>query len=601
MSVEVVPNYQDEDLRTLARLERMYREGKQYREEWSKNWKRGEEFYRGKQWGPRAQWKSTPQRNYIGSKTRTVQALLTDNRIRIQVMPRSSQFSDYAESMNRLVDYTWDDIGMDTVIDQGILTSLLFSKAFYYSYFDHSVRKICTELVDPRAIVVDPNATCIEDARFLCHSAMMSRSAILNRWPGAAEKLKGGVASHQDTLLPSFGSNPEPAEVGTKLDSDGNATSGSTVYYRADSAGEAPGDMIRTRQYWIRDEEMVEEPLIGPNGIAYTYPDGSPVYIQRYASFGGRHIIVAGNCIVHDGPNPFEHQEFPYVEHDCYKVPGEFWGISFVDDLIEVQRELNKTLAQIIDAKNFTANPMFKYLRSSQIKPQQIVAKPGLGIPVNSLADIEYIPPPNLPNYVLQLVEHAEMSLDRITGVNDVMEGRKPSGIQAGVAIEQLQEAGNTKIRYLARLMERAISKIGSQWVALARQYITEAQEIRVIDRETGNFQFIKVTPEMIRGEWDIFAVPGSSLPKSREARFRQALQAMQAGLFDQEAALEWLDHPSKEGVLARVRAIQAQQMQLAQEIDQTIGGGGQMEGPPPTMRKPQVAGRGGGFYNQEG
>lgn len=595
----LVTKYSDEKHRLLARLDAMYQEGLAYRKENSDSWKRGEEFYKGQQWGARPEWKSTPVRNYVGSKTRTVQALLTDNRIRIQVLPRESAFKDYADTMNKFVDYTWDVIGMDEVIDQGILTSLLFSKAFYYSYFDHGERRIVTELVDPRNIVVNKGATCIQDARFLCHTAMMSRSAILARWPAAAEYLKVRSSTQNDPFTPNIDSSSEAVNVGTRLDDAGDATNASTPYYRADSVGHGQNDLMRVRQFWIRDEEMVQEPLLREDGTPYVYSDGSPVYIQKYATYGGRHVIEAGNCILHDGPNPFLHQEFPYVEHDCYPVPGEFWGISFVADLIDVQKELNKTLSQIIDAKNFTMNPMVKYKRNGHLRPEMMVARPGNTLPVNDMGDVEFLNPPQLPSYVLDLVTHSEMSMDRITGVNDVMEGRKPSGIQAGVAIEQLQEAGNTKIRQLARRMERAVSRLGRQWLALSRQYIKEGQEIRIVNPETGEFTFLQVTPEMIRGEWDVFTVPGSSLPKSREARFRQALSAMEAGLFDQEAALDWLDHPSKDAVLARIRQLRMMQMQVLEESRSASGGG--MEGPPPTLRKPQVAGRGGGFYNQEG
>jgi len=178
-------------------------------------------------------------------------------------------------------------------------------------------------------------------------------------------------------------------------------------------------------------------------------------------------------------------------------------------------------------------------------------------------------------------------------------------GITAGVAIEQLQEAGHTRIRLLARHMENAIVDWGRMTLAYHSQFLQEPKLVRVSDPDTGEVQFIPITPEMVRAEWDIEVVAGSTLPRSRDARQRMALELFKEGLIDKSDALRYIEFPGAEDALRRMRQQEQIQTALALSGVQQDGGGGGGEGGgaapqgPPLGRRPQVSGRGGGFYNQ--
>jgi hypothetical protein len=193
---------------------------------------------------------------------------------------------------------------------------------------------------------------------------------------------------------------------------------------------------------------------------------------------------------------------------------------------------------------------------------------------------------------------------DDTTGVFDVTQGKNPVGITAGVAIEQLQEASHTRIRLLTRHMEDSIRAWGEMTLAYHKQFLTEPKLIRTHDPVTGQVEFTPITPEMVQAGWDIEVVAGSTLPRSRDARQREALELFGAGLFDKEEALQYIEHPGREKVLGRLR--QQEQMQAALALAGAGGGGGgggqgggvQSLGSRP-QRKPQVSGRGGGLNNQ--
>jgi len=171
------------------------------------------------------------------------------------------------------------------------------------------------------------------------------------------------------------------------------------------------------------------------------------------------------------------------------------------------------------------------------------------------------------------------------------------------VAIEQLQEAGHTRIRLLARHMEDTIADWGRMTLAYHKQFLTEPKVVRVSDPDSGQVQFITITPEMVREEWDVEVVAGSTLPRSRDARQRMAMELFKEGVIDKADVLKYVEFPGAEDVLRRMR--QQEQMQTAMALagvgqqDQGGGGGGPAPAGPPPGRRPQVSGRGGGFFNQ--
>ncbi len=108
----------------------------------------------------------------------------------------------------------------------------------------------------------------------------------------------------------------------------------------------------------------------------------------------------------------------------------------------------------------------------------------------------------------------------------------------------------------------------------------------------------------MIKGQWDLDVVAGSTLPRSRDARQRTAVELYKLKLFDKEQALRWMELPGTEKLLLRLKEEEQRRTELLLEgVDLEGGGGGAGGGPggPPPLRRPQVSTRGGGFNNQPG
>jgi hypothetical protein len=570
---------QDEQI-MVSRLLRMYDEAKRYKQEWTGTWKRSWEFYVGRQWGQRPRWKASPVENYVFSKVETMLPILTDNRPRINTLPEQQEFSQYAESMQGLVNHLWDQLDMDNVVIQVTKNMLLYGKGFYYSFWDPDEQKICCVSVDPQTIFVDKDSTSITDCRYMVHLSRMAEPDILTRWPGAQGKFQAGartVPDEEENYGPASIPEHMGINVGLSYETAGQSQ-GMVSYVKSDMGSVAlEDDMIQVLQFWIHDPSLTVEPLQDAGGKNFEDKHGDAVMIEKARYPYGRHIIVAGDRIIHDDENPYVHGQFPYVEQDCHKVPGEFWSISAVQNLISPQMELNKTLGQIIDNKNLMGNNQWIISKAAGIDPKGITGEPGLVLEKAPGAEVERVEAKPLPNYIIQFVQDRKQAMDDISGVFDVTQGRKPSGITAGIAIESLQEAAQTRLRALVRNLENAIARTGQQWVGLAQQFYDQARTIRVTDPQTGDFQFVELTPEMIRGQWEIMVAAGSTLPRSREVRQAQAVELFQLGVFDEQALLDWIDHPGRDRVLSRVKERQAKEEELAaqgSELERSLIGG---------------------------
>jgi len=528
----------------------------------------------------RPSWKSSPVENYVFSKVETIIPILTDNRPTIHVLPRDPEFSEYAEHIHNLLGYHWDRLNMDDIVLEATKNSLIFGKGFYYTYWDYDIGDIACESVDPQNIFVDPMARSIKKCRYLVHVARMSVWDIINQWPDAAGKVEYGAQTVEE---------PSPKTGWTSLDrvsvhagaayADPSIPTGRVVPWvgaRLDDVGQPDAESVQVLQFWIRDPSVTREPLMSRGGEQMTDAEGNKLFLENQKYPGGRHIVLAGDTIIHDGPNPFLHGEFPYVEQDCHKVPGEFWCVSVVQNLISPQMELNKALGQVIDNKNLMGNAQWVVSSDAGIKADQITAKPGLVIVKTRGSEVERVSPEALPSYIQEFIEGRKRSLDDISGVYDTTQGRKPTGITAGVAIESLQEAAATRLRALVRNLENAVRNVGQQWVGVAQQFYEDAKMVRVTDPDTGEFTFDSITPEMIQAQWEVQVAAGSTLPRSREVRQGQAVELFQLGVFDEEALLEWIQHPGRDKLLARIRARQEKALELAERgvsMNQALGG----------------------------
>ena len=599
-----IPTQSEDDRKKVKRLHAIFEDSRAAKNEATKSWENSWNFYRGHHWNKsRPSWKASPRIPITYSKVETIIPIMTDSRPRVHVLPRNPKYQQYADVMQRMMDYEWDRQGMDANVEMNTKNTLIYSDGIMYPWYDAQKERPVTDVVPPQNVFPDARATSLDDACVFTHRTLLPRSEILRRWPKSDSKrvIPGSRFQGQgiEDIAPTPWAGRQGAIAGTY---SGESLVVQEVPGRAESEAERE---IEVMMFWVRDQELIEADAFDPLTGTPIDDMGRRVRVDQLKFPYGRLIVVAGEEVVFDGPNPYEHGRWPYIKQTAHPVNGAFWSISFVENLVPINRYVNKLLGIILDNAALMASGQWKVSKNAGVDTKMLTGEPGLAVLYNALAGgiVDKIPGVPLPAYVMNTLEMLIRLADDTTGVFDVTQGKKPVGITAGVAIEQLQEAAHTRVRLLTRHQEDAIRAWGEMTLALHQQFLQEPKLIRTHDPETGKTEFTVITPEIVRAGWEIMVVAGSTLPRSRDARQREALELFGAGLFDKEEALNYIEHPGREKVLARLR--KQEQAQAAMALAGAGGGGGggggndvQSFGSRP-QRRPQVSSRGGGFNNQ--
>ena len=286
----------------------------------------------------------------------------------------------------------------------------------------------------------------------------------------------------------------------------------------------------------------------------------------------GRFVVFTKNpsIVLYDAPWPYPFEQLPLVKFPGVRVPGQLWDTSVVENAIPLQKELNRTLSQIIEYKNMTLKPQM--LAPVGSLRQRITDEPGAIFEYNPVAGKvpESIPIPPLPQYVYEQLQDIGVRLKDTFGLNEIMDGKVPPNVEAGVAIDLLQESATDRLAPQIMLMERALERAGNMMLQLAQQYYQEPRMLII----TGSGSKPKVErfddADLIRGV-QVKVEAGSGLPRTRAGRQARVMQMLQMGILSPTKAYKYLDMADFKGVQMQFEADEEQAMR---EHDKLMDGG---------------------------
>lgn len=286
----------------------------------------------------------------------------------------------------------------------------------------------------------------------------------------------------------------------------------------------------------------------------------------------GRFVVFTKdpNIILYDAPWPYPFEELPLVKFPGMRVPGQLWDSSVVEQAIPLQKELNRTLSQMIEYKNLTLKPQMMAPVGSL--RQRITDEPGAIFEYNPVAGKvpESIPIPSLPPYVFDHLQDLGLRLKDTFGLNEIVEGSVPPNVEAGVAIDLLQEAATDRLAPQIMLMEKSLERAGNLMLQLAQKYYNEPRTLVI----TGSGSKPKVerfeNADLIKGV-SIKVEAGSGLPRTRAGRQARVMQLLQMGILSPTKAYKYMDMADFKGVQMQFEADEEQAMR---EHDKLLEGG---------------------------
>lgn len=279
------------------------------------------------------------------------------------------------------------------------------------------------------------------------------------------------------------------------------------------------------------DSSLIIEAWIKPNATPLLPKGGMITMVDD--------VVVAGST---EGL-PYKHDQYPFAKIESIQS-GSYFSTSIIEDLIPIQRDINRTRSQLIEARNLMARPGFFY-RHGSMDPNKVVSNTGQYIDIKPGADFpQPIPMPQMPSFMDKMQEDSLRDIEDMSGQHQVSKGNAPSGVTAGTAIQFLQEADNSYMATTHASVEDAMEKVAFQTIGLAIQFWDSDRLVKYVGRD-GSISARYLSSANLKNGTDIRVEGGSSLPVSKAARIALFMDLMNRGFIPPKDGLELMSIPS--------------------------------------------------------
>jgi hypothetical protein len=532
-------------LDTAEKLARKYDNIKRARARLDEQWKLNVAFYKGKQWSyvdragrlrtlatdpgdiPNHRVRITNNQIVVGSQSLLSKMLKT--KPRISATPGSSSDHDVraAQMAEDLFDYWWGDLHLDDALEEAVLWGIIAGQGYWKITWDEHAGKAMRFMLDPQGnpivddsvkeafrgqlasmgmqpqervvymgdlrievmspfqVYLDPSAKTFKDAKYAICIHSLSADEIQTRWNKKVEP--DSVSAQIDAILPF--SNSENA-----------------------------------------DAKDVKQVYIG-------------YFLPSAALPNGRYVVWTKGPyeILEDSKWPYPTNDLPLVKFPGLRIPGSIYDSSVVEHAIPMQKELNRTLSQIVEYKNLTIKPRV-WAPVGSLR-QRLTNEPGAVYEFTPIAglrpEIEKLP--TMPPYVFDLLQDISARLRDTFNLTEVTEGTVPPNVEAGIAIDLLQEMATDRLAPTIKLMEQAIARAGQLMLVLAQKYYIEPRLLK-IRGSGGSVQVQRFTQADIDGGISIHVEAGSGLPRTRAGRQARIQSFVELGILKPDQAWRELD-----------------------------------------------------------
>lgn len=457
-------------------------------------------------------------------------AIMTDSRPQIAISSRKKGDEKIAPVLNTVVNASWDRMNLDAKRDKLLRHQKICGTGFVKLFWDGGeVGLINATIPDPTQIFVDPDATDMEDAKYIM-------------WAG-----------HKPLVyLEEAYKNGKDVKPGDSWGIDYNT-----------------------------DTKDVKSPLKSGKGKAEKcYPTASVVecfYLDP--TDGVKKVATVANGLLlkpkgREAVSPlsklYKHNKFPYVRVINYDA-DKFFGISEVEILMWLQAKLNERQEKIAKNIDELVKAVWLVVGATELDEEAIKS--------TSIGDILFLPNgaqaarqvgPSLPADAWNSVADLRRAMEDVSGLNEVSFGRTPREVQSGYMLDLLQEASVVRLRRTGRNLEYAFKDFGEQLLSNIKQYYT------VTDTYEWAGEYVDFKSDKM-DESDQYKMQVdfvSALPISKAILRNMAIQLLGLGVIDKKAVIETFERPSWNEALERIEAKEQQMLAAAQAAQAAKTGG---------------------------
>jgi hypothetical protein len=497
--------------------------------------------------------------NQIMPGVHTLLAQLTKTKPRMYATPGGGGEQEVraAEMAESLLEYWWQDFAMDERLDEALLWSLIASAGYWHICWDPYAAKQMRFVIGPNGQPIVDETLKAEFVSQLQQFGVQPKEKVVYMGDIRIDVLSPfqvlldpGAPTFEESKYAIIVQDLDPDEVRTRwgksvLPNVAPATPDATLPF-ANSIGAFELSLRRCYTGYFKPTAAL------PNGRIVSWIDGPD------------------KQILSDEKWSYPTNDLPLVKFAGMRVPGSIYDDAVVTHAIPLQKELNRTISQIIEYKNLTIAPVMiapvGSLRTRRTtEPGQVIEY----APTSAGLKPEFDQPQALPPYIFEHLTDISNRMKEIFLSAEVLSGNVPPNVEAGIAIDLLQEMAVDKLAPIIKLIELALARAGNQMLALAQKYYVEPRLLK-IQGSGGSTQVKQFANADIGGHITVHVESGSGLPRTRAGRQARIERLVELGLIEPRRALRYLELADLGDV---ERMLQANEAKAYRTIDAILQG----------------------------
>ena len=478
----------------------MYMRGVQALKPWHNASNLYRKYYKGDRVLKKAKFQANTKLNVILSNVEIIKPVLESAMVKPGIFATRPDDTEQAQALEYRTAQEWKESGMQTDYAARLLHGILIDGSVYLKIvYDERARVI---LIDDRRIVFDPDAASFDESLWIADAVLGSVGETKFMFKGKSPE----PAVRELATKEGASTGPPPHETGAIAVHPSSGLTGyvETVGGVTEYATGSPfftslssdiqdayqkSERVLRIEMWVRDlAQGKNKELLYPNGRIVTIGVGAT------AQNSPSNMTDPEILILNDIQNPYttlykRSRRFPFVQIQCHDV-GDICGLSEIFSQLATQDMIIDVLNAIHDNFKLNNNCLKIVHRRSGITQEQLTNEPGKTIFLETdLPPSEAIfteRPPFIAGHMLPVLDAYLRLNERASGVADVIAGRKPAGVTAGVAIENLQDRADNKFLFVARNINNAFIRAYTALACALQDFDEGTTYIPVEDFEEG-------------------------------------------------------------------------------------------------------------------
>ena len=242
----------------------------------------------------------------------------------------------------------------------------------------------------------------------------------------------------------------------------------------------------------------------------------------------GRIITIAGGRVLSDIENPYKHNDFTLFMFREINMPGQFWGRALIEQMIPIQKCINKRISQIVEnGDKFAKYDWVVHRKANMPRPSN---RPGVH-KWSGPVEPKVITPTSLPAHIWNELQYHDEGIMNVSGIREVtIQGRPPGGVESGRAIGYLQEQDEMRMSPTTEEMNVQILKMAKYQLMNAQQFYNTQRVLRVFSEDRVS-KTVSFRGADLKNNFDVIIEQRSPFPRSQYAKQEMILAFFQSGI----------------------------------------------------------------------